>query len=38
MMLVSPVTSDESIDLLVKTWDECMDELAGLGITGMYAH
>jgi glutamate-1-semialdehyde 2,1-aminomutase len=28
MMLVSPVTSDEDIDLLVETWDNCMAELA----------
>jgi glutamate-1-semialdehyde 2,1-aminomutase len=28
MMLVSPVTSIEDIDLLVKVWDDCMAELA----------
>jgi glutamate-1-semialdehyde 2,1-aminomutase len=28
MMLVSPATSDEDIDLLVALWDECMAELA----------
>ena len=28
MMLVSPVTTDEDIDLLVKTWEKCMAELA----------
>jgi glutamate-1-semialdehyde 2,1-aminomutase len=27
MMLVSPVTSDEDIDLLVNLWGECMAEL-----------
>ena len=28
MMLVSPVTTDEEIDLLLKTWENCMAELA----------
>ena len=28
MMLVSPVTTDEDIDLLLKGWDDCMSELA----------
>ena len=28
MMLVSPVTTDEEIDLLVKTWENCMATLA----------
>jgi glutamate-1-semialdehyde 2,1-aminomutase len=28
MMLVSPVTTDEEIDLLVKTWENGMAELA----------
>ena len=30
MMLVSPVTSDEDIDLLVQGWDECMSELSAV--------
>lgn len=30
MMLVSPVTSNEDIDLLVNAWDECMAELAAV--------
>jgi len=30
MMLVSPVTSNEDVDLLVKVWDDCMAELAML--------
>ena len=30
MMLVSPVTADEDIDLLVKGWDECMEELVAV--------
>ena len=30
MMLVSPVTSNEDIDLLVKAWDECMAELVAV--------
>jgi glutamate-1-semialdehyde 2,1-aminomutase len=30
MMLVSPVTSDEDIDLLVNLWDECMGELSAM--------
>jgi glutamate-1-semialdehyde 2,1-aminomutase len=30
MMLVAPMTTDEDIDLLVKGWEECMAELAGL--------
>jgi glutamate-1-semialdehyde 2,1-aminomutase len=30
MMLVSPVTGNEDIDLLVKMWDECMAELAAM--------
>jgi glutamate-1-semialdehyde 2,1-aminomutase len=33
MMLVSPVTTDEDIDLLVKEWDACMAELAAVGRT-----
>lgn len=28
MMLVSPVTLDEDVDLLVKVWGDCMEELA----------
>jgi len=30
MMLVSPVTSDTDIDLLVRLWDECMTELVAV--------
>jgi len=30
MMLVAPMTTDEDIDLLVKGWEKCMAELAGL--------
>jgi glutamate-1-semialdehyde 2,1-aminomutase len=30
MMLVSPVTSNEDVDLLVKVWDDCMAELGML--------
>ena len=30
MMLVSPVTTDDDIDLLVKGWDACMAELAAV--------
>ncbi len=31
MMLISPVTSDEDIDCLIKGWDDCLAELAELG-------
>jgi len=31
MMLISPVTTDEAIDKLVRCWDECIGELAGVG-------
>ena len=34
MMLVSPVTTDEDIDLLVKGWDECMGELSAVARKG----
>ncbi len=30
MMLVSPVTPDEDVELLVKVWDDCMAELAAV--------
>jgi len=33
MMLVSPVTTKEDIDLLVKGWDACMAELAAVART-----
>ena len=31
MMLVSPVTSDEDIDALIKGWDDCIAELVEIG-------
>ena len=31
MMLVSPVTSDEDIDRLIRGWDDCIKELAEIG-------
>lgn len=31
MMLVSPVTTEEDIDRLIKAWDECIGELAEVG-------
>lgn len=31
MMLVSPVTSDEDIDALIKGWDDCIAELVEVG-------
>ena len=34
MMLVSPVTSDEDVDLLVNLWDDCMAELATVARKG----
>ena len=34
MMLVSPVTTDADIDLLVETWEKCMAELAAVARSG----
>jgi glutamate-1-semialdehyde 2,1-aminomutase len=33
MMLVSPVTTDADIDLLIAGWDSCMEELARLSVS-----
>ena len=32
MMLISPVTSDEDIDRLIRVWDDCIAELVEVSV------
>ena len=36
MMLISPVTSDEDIDRLIKAWDDCIAELVEVSRENRY--